>query len=188
MFKRLLRRRPAPGTIMGGLALFITLGGVGYAATGGSFILGNANTAGNSSALSSGVTTGPTLNVTNTGGRSAARFTTNAGITPFSVSNSTKIGSLNADLLDGLDSTGLVQGRGSLLSNRLVVTTAGGPANHTILTLPGLGAIVAQCFSTGFNMGWRNNTGGNVDFWRESGPGVGRRDPTDKQHKLLRRP
>jgi hypothetical protein len=45
MFKGLLRRRPAPGTIMGGLALFITLGGVGYAATGGNFILGQANTA-----------------------------------------------------------------------------------------------------------------------------------------------
>jgi hypothetical protein len=109
MFKRLLRRRPAPGTIMGGLALFITLGGVGYAATGGNFLLGNANTAGNTSALSSGVTTGPTLSAVNTGGKSAARFTANAGIAPFSVSNTTKIGNLNADLLDGLDSTSFLR-------------------------------------------------------------------------------
>jgi hypothetical protein len=50
--------------------------------------------------------------VTKTGGRSAARFTANAGITPFSVSNSTKIGSLNSDLLDGLDSSAFLRTSG----------------------------------------------------------------------------
>jgi hypothetical protein len=138
MFRRLLRRRPAPGTIMGGLALFISLGGIGYAATGGSFILGQSNTAANTSSLSSGVTTGPSLNVTNTGGRSAARFTTNAGITPFSVSNSTKIGSLNADLLDGVDSTAFLQSSciGCVKSSQVLDNSLGGnDINETHLNL-----------------------------------------------------
>ena len=107
-----LRKRPSPSMGVALVALFVALGGTTYAATGGNFILGTANTAGSSSALSSGVTTGPTLNVTNTGGRSAARFTTNTGITPFSVSNSTKIGSLNSDLLDGVDSASFLRTTG----------------------------------------------------------------------------
>src|SRR5204863_6463178 len=85
------------------------LGGVGYAATGGSFILGKPNSAENISGLSSGVTTGPSLAVTNTGGEPAAKFTANAGIAPFAVSNSTKVANLNADKLDGIDSTGFLR-------------------------------------------------------------------------------
>jgi hypothetical protein len=158
---------------MGALALFITLGGVSYAATGGNFVLGQANTASSPTSLSAPVA-GKTLQLTNTStgtGATALGLTVASGKAPFSVNSTGKVTNLNADKLDGLDSTGLVQGRGSLLSNRIVVSTAGGPANHTVLTLPGLGAIVAQCFSNGFNMGWQNNTGGNVDFWHESGPG-----------------
>jgi hypothetical protein len=58
--------------------------------------------------------------VTNTGGRSAARFTANAGITPFSVSNSTKIGSLNSDLLDGLDSSAFLRTSGKAADANLL--------------------------------------------------------------------
>jgi hypothetical protein len=113
-------RKPSPSMGVALIALFIALGGTTYAATGGSFILGQANTAANSSALRSGVTTGSTLNVTNTGGRSAARFTANAGITPFSVSNSTKIGSLNSDLLDGLDSSAFLRTSGKAADANLL--------------------------------------------------------------------
>jgi hypothetical protein len=115
-----LRKRPSPAMGVALIALFITLGGTTYAATGGNFILGNANTAGNTSALSSGVTTGPSLSVTNTGGKSAARFTANAGIAPFSVSNATKIGSLNADLLDGVDSAGFLRTSGKAADSNLL--------------------------------------------------------------------
>jgi hypothetical protein len=90
---------------MGGLALFISLGGVGYAANGGNFILGQANSATNQTSLSSNNAAAPTLNLVNTGGRPAARFQANGGIAPFTVSNSTKIANLNADKLDGLDSS-----------------------------------------------------------------------------------
>jgi hypothetical protein len=43
----------------------------------------------------------------NTGGGPAASFSVNAGIAPFKVSSQTKVAGLNADQLDGVDSTGL---------------------------------------------------------------------------------
>src|SRR5262245_15733474 len=44
---------------------------------------------------------------TNSGGGSAGGFVVNAGVKPFTVNSSTKVGNLNADLLDGLDSAAL---------------------------------------------------------------------------------
>jgi len=116
MRARFPRRRPSPATVISAAALFISLGGAGYAATGGTFILGHANSAANTSALASAVSTGPTLNVTNNGGKPAAKFTANAGVEPFAVSNGTKVGNLNADKLDGVDSSQLLQGNGKTYS------------------------------------------------------------------------
>jgi hypothetical protein len=90
------------------LSLFIALSGVTYAATGGNFILGMNNSAGATTRLSSGVTTGPTLNLVNTGNQTAARFTANPGKSPFVVSNSQKITNLNADKVDGKDAAELI--------------------------------------------------------------------------------
>jgi hypothetical protein len=100
-----ITHKPSPAMVIALLALFVALGGAGMAATGGNFILGQSNSANQTTALSSGVTTGPTLSLTNTGGKPAARFSANSGVTPFSVSNATRVPSLNADLLDGFDST-----------------------------------------------------------------------------------
>src|SRR5262245_47552441 len=97
-------RKPSPATIIATVALFVALSGAGMAATGGNFILGKQNSADQQSLLSSGVTGGPTLRVTNSGGRPAARFDANANVAPLVVSNATKVESLNADLLDGFDS------------------------------------------------------------------------------------
>ena len=47
----------------------------------------------------------PTGSFTNTGGGTAAAFVANAGVAPFTVNSSTKVANLNADRLDGLDST-----------------------------------------------------------------------------------
>jgi hypothetical protein len=54
------------GNVVGYIALFVALGGTTYAATGDNFILGQANTAGASTELSSG-TSRSVLKVTNTG-------------------------------------------------------------------------------------------------------------------------
>jgi hypothetical protein len=88
---------------MGGLALFISLGGVGYAATGGNFILGQGNTATTQTALSAPIA-GKALQLTNTStaaGATALGLTVAAGKTPFTVNSGTRVANLNADKVDG---------------------------------------------------------------------------------------
>ena len=95
--------RRSPAFVISLLALFIALTGVGDAATGGSLILGRHNIASRVTALSSKA--GPSLALTNTGGKPAASFHVLAGKPPFAVNSSTKVSGLNADLLDGIDSS-----------------------------------------------------------------------------------
>jgi hypothetical protein len=104
--------KPSPAMIVALLALSVALGGVGVAATGGNFILGQSNGAGDTTQLTSGVSTGPTLSLSNTGGRPAAKFTANSNVQPFSVGSATKVGNLNADRLDGEDSTNFLPSTG----------------------------------------------------------------------------
>jgi hypothetical protein len=86
------------------LALSVALGGTTYAATGGNFILGQSNSTTSTTGLSAGVT-GPALRVTNTSTGTAAGFNVSAGHPPFNVNSGTKVAKLNADLLDGADSS-----------------------------------------------------------------------------------
>jgi hypothetical protein len=109
LLQRLVKHRPSPSLLISCLALFVALGSAGYAANGGNFILGQSNSASNQTALTSSNSAAPSLNIANTGGRPAARFAVNAGIPSFTVTNSTKIPNLNADRLDGLDSTGFLK-------------------------------------------------------------------------------
>lgn len=161
-------RKPSAATVIATVALFVALSGVGVAATGGNFILGKPdNTADKTTGLASGVTTGPTLELKNSGGSPAARFNTPNGVAPFVVSNGTKIANLNADKLDGFDSeyflpksgkaadadkldginsTGFIQGVGNAYQRRIrVVPPDGDPVTQTVLTIPGLGEVVGVC-------------------------------------------
>ena len=91
------------------LAVFLNLSGLAYAATGGSFILGKSNAAAATTALTGSSKTGAALSVTNaTSGLPAAAFKVTSAA-PFTVSSKTKVTNLNADLLDGLDSTAFEQ-------------------------------------------------------------------------------
>ncbi len=110
--------RRSPAFVVSLLALFIALTGVGYAATGGSLILGRHNTASRGTALSSKA--GPSLTLTNTGGKPAASFHVLSGKPPFAVNSNTKVRGLNADLLDGIDS--------SAFQRRVQLCTAAGSA------------------------------------------------------------
>jgi hypothetical protein len=98
--------------VMATLAVFLVLGGGAYAATGGRLILGQANSADATTGLSSNVSSGPTLDLTNTGGKPAASFTGGTGAAPFAVNSTKKVAKLNADRLDGVDSTGFVPSSG----------------------------------------------------------------------------
>jgi len=110
-------RRLSPATVMSAAALFIALGGTTYAATGGNFLLGKTNSAGATSALNSGVTTGPTLALKNTGGKPAASFTTSGSQPPFLITSGTRVVNLNADLVDGLDGTDFLRANGKAVDS-----------------------------------------------------------------------
>jgi hypothetical protein len=92
---------------VGYIALFVALGGTSYAATGGNFILGKPNSAGSTTSLSAPVA-GKALQVTNTStgaGATGLGLSVASGHPPLTVNSGTKVAKLNADLLDGADSS-----------------------------------------------------------------------------------
>lgn len=123
-------------------ALFVALGGPGYAATGGSFILGQSNSTNDTSVLAGspagdqldvanlntgasakglGVLgkspTAPAANVANAGGGPALSLTVNNGASPFTTSSAVKVANLNADLLDGLDQSAFLPATGKAVDS-----------------------------------------------------------------------
>ncbi len=150
-------------------ALFVALGGDAVAATTANFILGTSNSATSTTALSAPIV-GPALQISNTStttGATALRLNVAAGHAPLTVSSGAgKATNLNADQLDGRDSTGFVQGRGTLLSSRIVFIPT---AAKKLLTIPGLGYLQAQCTGgTGAYVAWFNDSGGPVDMWSDT--------------------
>ncbi len=137
------RMLPSRAMVVATFAVFLNLAGVGYAATGGKFILGKANTADAPSTLSSSGT-GPALDVSNTkSGQPAAAFTVTGTGAPFTVSSAGKVASLNSDLLDGLDSTQLVNGNGSLFTRS--ADLANPTTNQTVTVVPGFLNLQLSC-------------------------------------------
>lgn len=101
--------KPSHATVVAYLALFVAVtgaGGAAYAATGGTFVLGKANSA-NAATSITRTTTGPALSAN-----------VKAGSAPIAVNSTTKVSKLNADLLDGHD-TGYFQKK---LPTRLTFT------------------------------------------------------------------
>lgn len=105
------------GTAVAAAAMTVGLGGVGYAATGGNFILGASNTAGATSSLANANGT-------------ALSLTSKAGTAPLRVSNTVKVSNLNADLLDGLDSTAFQRAGTVVRMSAPTFTPSEGPINR----------------------------------------------------------
>jgi hypothetical protein len=100
---------PSPATAMSFLALVISLGGAGVAATGGNFILGRSSSATSPSVLIGSVATN-TLELRNLSaatGATALRLNTAANRAPMRVNSSVRVANLNADYLDGLTANAL---------------------------------------------------------------------------------
>ncbi len=98
-------RLPSPSFVVSLLALLIALGGAGYSATGGNFILGKFNSATTQTKLVTPLA-GAALRVDNTSAAANATgitILTNASRPPLVVTSSTKVANLNADKLDGID-------------------------------------------------------------------------------------
>jgi hypothetical protein len=150
--------------VMVTILAFVVLGGASYAATGGNFILGKPNSASTTSSLTAPVS-GKALQLNNTStaaGATALGLNVASGHQPFTVNSGTKVANLNADKLDGIDSGGLVKGRGTLLSNRLVFVPT---ATKTLFVIPGLGRLMANCSSIDATIFWQNTTSSNIDAW-----------------------
>ena len=123
---RVIRRSVTPSMAVALLALFVALGGTAVAVTGGNLVLGQANTADHQTALTSSGDGAPALAITNSGtspGSVPLKLTAPAGIAPFQTNSTTKVAHLNADQLDGLDSTQLQR---PLLSSCAIGTAISG--------------------------------------------------------------
>lgn len=141
---------PSPTAVIAVLALTLGLGGVAYGATGGNFILGQANSATSETHLTSNAAT-QTLGVQNTANKPAARFITGTAVSPFTVTSGIKVLNLNADKLDGLDSTGFIKAGPCAPIASCKGSNAGGaigilPGNTgTIALVPGLFSVSYAC-------------------------------------------
>jgi hypothetical protein len=102
------------------LALVLGVASAGLGATGGNFILGNPNSAGAVSKLTASIA-GPALQLVNQSGASGATalgLNVGSGKPPLKVNSTAgKATNLNADKVDGLDSTRLIQARGDITGN-----------------------------------------------------------------------
>ena len=106
-------RRPRHGTVVAYLALFVALGGTALATT-KPFTLGTSNTVDAASTVTSGTTSiaSPLLTFTNNAtatGASALALNVASGHAPFTTNSGTRVTNLNADKIDGIDSTGFVK-------------------------------------------------------------------------------
>jgi hypothetical protein len=142
-------RKASPALVIAIIALFVALGGAGMAATGGNFILGKANSATSTTSLSAPIG-GKALQVSNTSttaGATALGLSAAAGHAPFTVNTSTKVANLNADRLDGIDSTGFVPS--SALRHAGPVTAVPPFSGSTDVTLASIGQLrfIGRCYS-----------------------------------------
>jgi hypothetical protein len=147
---RRIRQRLSFANVVSVIALFVALGGTTYAATGGNFILGQSNSASSTTSLTrTGANAGKGLQVNNTStgaGATALGLSVASGHTPFTVNSGTKVANLNADKLDGLDSTGFIRGR------KLDANLAEGDPTTPIATV-GPYEISAECGTFGNSIG-----------------------------------
>jgi hypothetical protein len=132
--------RPSPATAIAVIALFVALSGVGIAANGGNLILGQSNTATAPTSLT-GTTSNPALSITNDGTGLPLRLTGPANVAPLKVSSGIKVTDLNADRLDGLDSTALVST--SVLQRIGPITAL--PGESPVLLDTGKFALIGVC-------------------------------------------
>jgi len=170
--------RVTPSIAISAAALFVALGGSAYAATGGNFLLGSPNSADQTTSLSSTAANGAALSLTNnqTGTKATAlNLTTDPSRAPFTTNSATRVKNLNADSLDGISSTGFINGHGN--ANSSVVSLPFTSGAHQSLTL-GLAHITVFC-DNGALANAVISVGGQTDqtdtvFWN----GVDRMGPT----------
>jgi hypothetical protein len=144
-----IRQRLTYANVMATIAVFIVLGGTTYAATGGNFILGQPNTAGQQTSLTASPSfAGKALQLTNTntgGGATALGLNVASGHSPFTVSSGTKVTNLNADKLDGLDSSAFLPNSKLVRVGPVTVTPPDGELRVVQIATVGHFAFAGGC-------------------------------------------
>jgi hypothetical protein len=161
------RLEVTPSLVISLLALFVALSSGAYAATGGNFILGQANTASSQTSLT-GKGGAPALQVTNNSaklGATALALHTAAGHPPLTTNSTTTAPNLSADLLDGIDSSGFAQGGNTQILTDRKVTVPGG--SNMTFAISGFGVIQGTCFSNVASLVFQNTSGGSIDVWTQ---------------------
>jgi hypothetical protein len=77
------------------------------------------------------------------GGPALQAIVTGNTVAPLKVNSSAKVANLNADQLDGVDSMGFIQGKGT--SSSAVLIHSADNVDQTLLALPGLGSFIVTC-------------------------------------------
>jgi hypothetical protein len=178
---RITPRRPSAPMVVSSLALFVSLGGAGYAATGGNFILGQPNSATKSSSLSASVNN-PALALTNTNTGASATglaLTVDPAKPPLTVNSSTKVTNLNADFLGGLHASSFLRKQaplkltGSVASDGVIAGTNTGSANGVqgISSSNTASGVYGENDGTGFGLAGRANSGGTGVYAEALGGG-----------------
>jgi hypothetical protein len=152
--------------VMVTILAFIVLGGVSYAATGGNFILGQGNTADKQTSLSaSPAFAGKALQVTNmdtTAGATALGLSVGSGRPPLTVNSGTKVVNLNADKLDGKDSTAFGTGT---VKKLIYEDTAGPGGTPTAFATVGPYTFKGDCITSPTNVHlFVNGPAGTADY------------------------
>jgi hypothetical protein len=111
------RRGIVAGSLIAAAALTLSVGGAGYAANGGAFVLGKSNQATKVSVLKN--TTGTALRLVSPDSAPALR-----------VSNSVLVPNLNADLLDGRDASSFAKAGTVVRRSAGTLTPSEGPINR----------------------------------------------------------
>ncbi len=124
--------RPAPATVISLIALVFAMSGTAYAATGGDFILGKANTATSVTSLTNKKGTALSLSSTST-------------TPPLKVSNNVQVPNLNASELGGHTSSAFLPTNGTAANS----SELGGQPASDYMTVPGQIAIDTATVASG---------------------------------------
>jgi hypothetical protein len=134
------------------LALGVALAGQDAYAAVTNFLLNTTNTSTSPTVLNGSAVSGKAaLQLTNTNtanGSTALGLKVGAGHAPFTVNSTTKVPKLNADLLDGIDSTGFLQADGSSYTQAVAIPRLQSADNELVLSpvsFPGFVNFVAIC-------------------------------------------
>jgi hypothetical protein len=153
--KRTFLQGTVTGAVVAGVALASTAAFAG-GGIGGVFNLGRANTVNGQTTLQ-GSTNGQQLRITNSStgpGATGLGIVTPGNRPPLAVHSKVRVTNLNADMVDGVHASQLVQGGGTVLRKRRETPNPFG--NETFLVLPGMGDIEGSCASNGYGLFWRN--------------------------------